>query len=82
VAEVISGYKGWHKDNPTYEEVSAGATGQAGGSGGTFQGLVFKLFEIAATYAGKLWRAGITVGAYCIRPGVGLQADAALSFPR
>ncbi len=27
VVEVISGYTGGHKDNPTYEEVSAGATG-------------------------------------------------------
>jgi len=29
VAEVISGYTGGHKDNPTYEEVSAGGTGHA-----------------------------------------------------
>ena len=27
VQEVISGYTGGHKDNPTYEEVSAGGTG-------------------------------------------------------
>jgi peptide methionine sulfoxide reductase msrA/msrB len=27
VAEVISGYTGGHKENPTYEDVSAGATG-------------------------------------------------------
>lgn len=27
VVEVISGYTGGHKDNPTYEEVSAGGTG-------------------------------------------------------
>src|SRR3990170_2218540 len=27
VLEVISGYAGGHKDNPTYEEVSAGGTG-------------------------------------------------------
>ena len=29
VKEVISGYTGGHKDNPTYDEVSSGATGHA-----------------------------------------------------
>ncbi len=29
VVEVISGYTGGHKQNPTYEEVSAGGTGHA-----------------------------------------------------
>src|SRR3990172_9257626 len=29
VVEVISGYSGWQKENPTYEEVSSGGTGHA-----------------------------------------------------